>query len=139
MKLMILFPWKQQAMPRPHLQPDPLADAAVVTSASLRAAARLGLSNRVLARVLGVSEATVSRMGAGTYLLKSGDKAFELALLFLRLFRSLDALAGGDEEVSRAWLRNDNVALGGVPAAMIESLSGIINVVGYLDARRARV
>ena len=126
-------------MPRAHPQPDPDADAAVVTKAVLRAAARLGLANRSLARILGVSEATVSRMGAGTYLLKTGDKAFELALLFLRLFRSLDALAGGDEQVSRAWLRHDNLALGGAPVALIESLAGMINVVGYLDARRARV
>lgn len=124
---------------RPQPQTDPDADAAVVTKAAVRAAARLGLANRTLARILGVSEATVSRMGAGTYLLKSGDKAYELALLFLRLFRSLDALSGGDEQVSRAWLRSDNLALGGAPVALIESLSGIINVVGYLDARRARV
>ena len=54
-------------------------------------------------------------------------------------FRSLDALSGGDEQTSRAWLRNENVALGGVPVALIESLSGMIHVVGYLDARRARV
>jgi hypothetical protein len=121
--------------PRPR--PDPLGDAAVVTKAAVRAAARLGLSNRALARVLGVSEATVSRMGTGTYLLKRGDKAFEVALLFLRMFRALDALAGGDEQVSRAWLRNDNLALGGVPAARIESLAGLIDVVGYLDTDRA--
>ena len=120
-------------------QAEPVADGAVVTKAAMRAAARLGLPNRSVARVLGVSEATVSRMGTGTYLLKTDDKAFELALMFLRLFRSLDALSGGDEQTSRAWLRNENVALGGVPVALIESLSGMIHVVGYLDARRARV
>jgi hypothetical protein len=120
-------------------QPEPVADGAVVTKAAMRAAARLGLPNRSVARVLGVSEATVSRMGAGAYLLKTDDKAFELALMFLRLFRSLDALSGGDEQTSRAWLRNENVALGGVPAALIESLSGMVHVVAYLDARRARV
>jgi hypothetical protein len=124
-------------MARSRTQPDPLADSAVVTKAAVRAAGRLGLSHRTLARVLGLSEATVSRMGAGAYLLKRGDKAFELALLFLRMFRALDALAGGDEQVSRAWLRNENLALGGVPAARIESLAGLIDVVGYLDADRA--
>jgi hypothetical protein len=125
------------AVPRSRPQPDPLADAAVVTKAVVRAAARLALPNRALARVLGVSEATVSRMGAGAYLLKRGDKPFELALLFLRMFRALDALAGGDEQVSRAWLRNENLALGGVPAARIESVAGLNDVVGYLDADRA--
>ena len=118
---------------------DPVADGAVVTKAVMRAAARLGLANRVVARILGVSEATVSRMGTGAYLLKPDDKAFELGLMFLRLFRSLDALSGGDEQTSRAWLRNENVALGGAPLALIESLAGMVHVLGYLDARRARV
>jgi hypothetical protein len=126
-------------MPLPRSQPEAVADGAVVSKAVMRAAGRLGLSNRSLARTLGVSEATVSRMGAGTYLLKTDDKAFELAVMFLRLFRSLDSLSGGDEQTSRAWLRNDNLALGGVPVTLIESLSGMINVLGYLDARRARV
>ena len=125
-------------MARSRTQPDPVADAAVVTKATLRAAARLGLANRTLARVLGVSEATISRMSTGAYLLKRGDKAFEVALLFLRMFRALDAIAGGDEQVSRAWLRHENLALGGVPAARIESLAGLIDVVGYLDADRGR-
>ena len=125
-------------MARTHPKAAADADAAIVTKAALRAAARLGLANRSLARVLGVSEATVSRMGAGTYQLKPGDKAYELALLFLRLFRALDTLSGGDERVARAWLRNDNAALGGVPLGQIESLAGMINVVGYLDAHRAR-
>jgi DNA-binding XRE family transcriptional regulator len=126
-------------MPLTRSQPEPVADGAGVTKPPLRAAAHLGLSNRSVARILGVSEATVSRIGAGTYLLKTDDKAYELALMLLRLFRSLDALSGGDEQTSRAWLRNDNLALGGVPVALIESLSGMINIVGYLDARRARV
>ena len=125
------------AMARHRPRHDPAADAALVTKAAVRAAGRLGLSNRALARVLGVSEATVSRMGAGAYALKAGDKPFEVALLFLRMFRSLDTLAGGDEQVSRAWLRNENLALGGPPAARIETLTGLIDVVGYLDADRA--
>ena len=126
-------------MARPRVQPNPIADGAVVTKAAMRAAERLEISNRALARVLGLSEATVSRMGSGTYTLKPGDKSFELALMFLRLFRSLDALSGGDERTARAWLRNENLALGGVPLALVESLAGMVTVVGYLDAHRARV
>jgi hypothetical protein len=117
-------------------QPD---EGAVVTKAALRAAARLGLPNRVLASVLGVSEATISRMGSGAYLLKPGDKAFELAVLFLRLFRALDAIVAGDAAAGRAWLQNENTTLGAVPVTLIASVSGLVNVVGYLDARRALV
>jgi hypothetical protein len=114
-------------------------EAAVVTKAVLRAAARLGISNRALAQTIGLSEASVSRMGKGTFTLGRGDKAFELGLLFVRLFRSLDAIVGGDEAVARAWLRSDNAALGGVPLALIQSVSGLVSVLGYLDARRALV
>jgi hypothetical protein len=117
--------------------PAAAAAPAVVTKAVKRAAERLELSNRVLAGVLGLSEATVSRLGAGTYQLDAGSKPFELAVLFLRLFRSLDGIAGGDTAVARAWLRNDNTALGATPITMIESVSGLVNVVAYLDARRA--
>lgn len=113
------------------------AAAAVVTKGVMRAAARLELSNRRVAAALGVSEATVSRMGAGGYQLDPGSKPYELAVLLLRLFRSLDAMAGGDVAVARAWLRNSNTALGAPPIALIESVTGLVNVVGYLDARRA--
>jgi len=124
------------AMPHADFRRAPAPDA-VVTRATLRAAERLGLSNRVVARVIGVSEATVSRMGSGTYLLRPTDKSFDLALLFVRLFRSLDAITGGDEGVAREWLRNENAALGGIPVALIETVAGLMSVVGYRDARRA--
>ena len=114
-------------------------DAAIVTAAVLRAATRLGVANKVLARVLGVSEATVSRMRSGQYALSADGKPFEVALLFLRLFRALDAIVGGDEAAARAWLRHDNAALGGTPEEMMQKLSGLVDVVGYLDARRALV
>ena len=123
--------------PRAPRQPAAGAEPAVVTKAVKRAAERLELSNRILAGVLGLSEATVSRMGAGAYQLDAGSKPFELAVLFLRLFRSLDGIAGGDTTVARAWLRNENTALGAPPITMIESVAGLVNVVAYLDARRA--
>ncbi len=126
-------------MPDPSALLRPADEAAVVTKAVLRAAGRLGLPNRVLAGILGLSEATISRMGSGTYLLAPGDKPFELAVLFLRLFRALDAIVGGDAPAARAWLRNENTVLGAAPVNVIASVSGLVNVVGYLDARRALV
>src|SRR6266849_5172455 len=113
------------------------AERVVATKAVLRAAARLGLSNKVLGKVIGVSEATVSRMGSGTYTLSPGDKPFELAVLFIRLFRSLDAMVGGDEAAASAWLKSENLALGGAPLRVIQSVSGLVHVLAYLDARRA--
>lgn len=46
------------------VHPDPRANGALVTKAVLRAAARLDLSNKELARILGLSESTLSRMNA---------------------------------------------------------------------------
>lgn len=126
-------------MPDASVLPRPADEAAVVTKAVLRAAGRLGLPNRVIARVLGLSEATISRMGSGTYRLTPGDKPFELAILFLRLFRALDAIVGGDAPAARAWLQNENTVLGAAPVDVIATVSGLVNVVGYLDARRALV
>ena len=123
----------------PLVQPRPPAPAAeaVATKAVRRAASRLGISNRQLARILGLSEATVSRMSSGAYTLSPGDKSFELAILFIRLFRAIDALTGGDEAVASAWLRHENLALGAAPLTLLQSVSGLVHVLGYVDARRA--
>ena len=45
-------------------------------------------------------------MKKGDYALQAGSKPFELGVLFVRLFRSLDAIVGGDEAVASAWLAN---------------------------------
>lgn len=124
------------AAKKPAARPE--ADK-VLTKAVLRAAEKLGVSARALASVLGVSETTVSRMKSGDYRLKEGRKEFELAVLFVRLFRSLDAIVGGDEAVARAWLANPNLALGDRPAEKIRSIAGLADVIAYLDARRAVV
>jgi hypothetical protein len=128
-------------MPLPHdparsaaTRPD---EASVVSKSVLRAAARLGMTNRVLALVLGLSEATTSRLGSGSYRLEPGQKAFELAVLFIRLYRSLDAIVGGDEAAARAWLHARNETFGASPVSQIQSISGLVTVVAYLDARRA--
>jgi len=112
-------------------------DGALVTKAVMRAAHRLGLSNRSVAHIIGVSRPTVSRMAHGTFTLRPGDKPFELAVLLIRLFRSLDAIAGGDETVAQAWLRSDNIALGERPLDRIRTITGLLDVIAYLDARRA--
>ncbi len=109
----------------------------VLTRAALRASERLGMSGRELGQAIGVSEPTVSRMRNGRYVLEEGTKPFELAALIVRLFRSLDAISGGDEHVARAWLRTDNTALEARPVDLISSITGLFDVVRYLDARRA--
>jgi hypothetical protein len=112
--------------------------AAVLTKALLVAARLLGLRNRDLAHVIGASEASISRLASGR-LIEPVSKEGELALLMLRLFRSLDALVGGDESKARAWLHAENHHLGGVPAERIRRVEGLVDVVQYLDSMRGRL
>jgi hypothetical protein len=110
----------------------------VLAKAVLSAASRLGLRNRHLAAVIGSSEASVSRLQHGRGL-EPDTKEGELALLFLRLFRSLDALVGGDDHKARAWLHADNTHVRGIPAERIRTVEGLVDVVQYLDAMRGRL
>jgi hypothetical protein len=122
------------------MRPQPVPDESrVVTKATLRAADRLGIKNNVLARIIGLSEPTISRMSKGAYLLPADSKAFELAVLFVRFYRSLDGIIGGDDSVAADWLRNENTVLDGTPLEVIQSVSGLANAIEYLDSRRAIV
>ncbi|HEY7230585.1 MAG TPA: MbcA/ParS/Xre antitoxin family protein [Pseudolabrys sp.] len=121
---------KQRAQSRPD-------ESKVVTKATLRAAERLRITNAALAKIIGLSEPTISRMSKGAYLLPPESKSFELAVLFVRFYRSLDGIIGGDDSVAADWLKNRNTALDGVPLELIQSISGLTNVTEYLDSRRA--
>jgi len=120
-------------------EPAPAQQAAVITKATMRAADRLAIKSNVLCKILGLSEATMSRMRKGDYLLAPGDKAFELAVLFVRFYRSLDAIVGGNDAVAAQWIKNPNSGLDGVPLLLIQTVAGLTNVIDYLDARRAVV
>lgn len=120
---------------RPSRRPEP---AMVLAKAVLSAAGRLGLRNRQLAAVIGSSEASVSRLQTGRGL-DPQTKEGELALLFLRLYRSLDALVGGDEQQAQSWLTAENDHLGGIPVERMRTVEGLVDVVQYLDAMRGRL
>lgn len=111
----------------------------VLSKAFLRACHRLGLPQKNQARLLGLSAASMSRLSRGTRSIDVESKEGELALLFVRLFRSLDALTGGDEAKSRGWLHARNDHLGGVPAELVCEVRGLVHVVEYLDAMRGRL
>lgn len=106
--------------------------------AVMRAARSLGLRNAHVARIVGTSEASVSRLSKGRAL-DPTSKEGELALLFLRLFRSLDAVVGGNEAQAQAWLHARNHHVAGVPAERIQTVEGLTDVVRYLDAMRGRI
>jgi transcriptional regulator with XRE-family HTH domain len=124
------------ALQQTELAPDP---SSTLTKAVVRAAALLGLTQAALADVLGMSGATASRLVGGSYALQPTRKReWEFALLFVRLYRSLDAIVGNDRD-AQTWLRNDNLALGARPLELIRSAEGLVRVLHYLDASRSRV
>lgn len=113
--------------------------AEILSKAVVRAADLLGLNQVSLAEILGVSEATASRLRSGAYKIQPARKReWEFAQLFVRLFRSLDAILGHGEE-AHTWLRGRNLALDARPIELIRSAEGLIRVLHYLDAARGRI
>ncbi len=119
----------------PSSNPEP---APVLARATLAAARRLELRNRHVAEIIGTSEAFVSRLKAGRGIDPQRSEG-QLALLFLRLYRSLDALVGGDDQKASAWLHAHNDHVSGIPADRIRTVEGLVDVVQYLDAMRGRL
>jgi hypothetical protein len=114
-------------------------DGALLAKAFLRAGNILRLTQKELSGVLGVSEPTLSRLVHKGHSISPQDKDGEIALLFLRIFRSLDALFGGHEVDMQKWFDSPNHYLKGIPRNLIKSLQGLFDVASYLDAMRGQV
>ena len=114
--------------------PDP---ELVLTKATINAAAMLDLTSAELAKTIGVSDATVSRYKNAQASIAPASKPGELALLLIRVFRSLDPLVGSDGELRKAWMHSPNQALNGVPAKLILKPEGLASTLAYLDGMRA--
>jgi len=115
-----------------------LEPAAVLSQAVIRAAERLAVPRAVLAKVLGLSAPMTARLCNGHYQLDEQRKEWEFALLFVRVFRSLDSIVG-NEATARNWLQSENSTLNGRPIELIRSTEGLVRVVQYLDASRSLV
>ena len=112
-------------------------DGALIAKAVVRAGRALGLRQAEIADVIGASASQVSKMKDAAAVVSG--KPFELSLYLIRVFRSLDAITGGDVKTTQAWMRNANTDLNGVPAEMIKSAAGLVAVMSYLDAARAPI
>ena len=112
--------------------------SAVLSKAVGRAAERLSISRTMLASILGVSPANITRLYSGEYLLDQNRKEWDFALLFVRAFRSLDSIVG-NEETAKKWLNSQNYGLNGRPIDLISQTEGLVRVVQYLDTSRGIV
>ena len=111
----------------------------VISEAVARVATCWRLTNDQLGAILGLSSATASRLRSGGFQLERSSKAFELAQYLVRLFRSLDALMGSDDDASISWLKATNLDLAGRPIDLIRTVKGLNEVADYVDDFRAQV
>ena len=117
----------------------PKADESVVSKAVVRASKCLQMTNTELAKVIGVSTPQLSKISNQKTTLSCEKKEFELAVYFVRLYRSLDAITGGDDNSASKWLRAKNKAFNDTPINRIKTIGGLLDVIAYLDSRRAVV
>jgi uncharacterized protein (DUF2384 family) len=113
-------------------EPSTKSDAQLVAEACSRAAHALGLTRDELSAVVGKHRTSIERTG-----LDPKTKEGELALLFVRVYRSLHALMGGDQALMRHWMEQPNRHFGEQPPRqLLARVEGLTRVVSYLDALR---
>lgn len=109
--------------------------ARILTKALLRMVTLLQLNRQDVSAIIGLNEVSLN-------CLFSGQKNFidplsnegQLAILLIRLFRSLDTLFGGNAEQCRLWLRSNNKHLDTAPIELIKTIEGLVRCIQYLDA-----
>lgn len=111
----------------------------VLTKAFIRMTQRLALSRREISIIIGLSEPSLSRIfNQDKFFIDPVTKEGQLAILLLRLYRSLDTLFGGNGEQYQTWLRSNNQHLQAIPIELIQSIEGLVLVVQYLDTMRGK-
>lgn len=118
---------------------DPEMAKRVLTKALLCLAEKIQLSRRELCAILGISEASASRLYDGARFINPDSKEGELATLLLRIYRSLDTLFGGNEAQCCAWFRHHNHHIEAIPADLVRNIQGMVKVASYLDAMRGKL
>lgn len=122
-----------------HSKPSILEQQNVLHKALLRLAEKLKINQKQLSQIIGLSEPSASRLYHGQKSLNPDSKEGELALLLIRLYRSLDAILGGDEDNCRAWFHHYNRHLNGIPVELVTQVQGLVAVVNYLDVMRGKL
>ncbi len=112
--------------------------ARILSSAVAEVARHLGISSVELGGILGASQSSASRLMNGIYSLHEHQKEWELAALFVRLYRGLYSIVGSNDQLAMDWLKSRNSAFGNqVPLAVIQQASGLVHACDYVDAHRA--
>lgn len=122
----------------PKTKARPQNRAQVLSGAVAEAARRLKITSTDLGVILGISQSSASRLMNGIYSLREPQKEWELAALFVRLYRGLHSIVGSNDQFARDWLKSDNAAFGNqMPLAVIRQAAGLVHACDYIDAHRA--
>ena len=106
----------------------------IVMKAYINAYKTMGISDGHAAKLIGVGRSTLLRKSG----FEKDSKQNELQILFIRLYRSLFALFGGDLTSMKHWFEHKNKHIRGVPRELCFSVTGLVNVNAYLDALRGK-
>jgi hypothetical protein len=115
------------------IAPDP-DKAGLLAEAFANVGRYLSMSQVDLGKIIGKDRTAISRGRV-----EPGSKAGELALLFIRCYRALYVLTGGDPRQMAHWMHTENRHTGGVPAEQVKTVQGLITVLEYLDAIRGKL
>lgn len=111
----------------------------VLTKAICNLSNFYSLSGKDLSKIIGISEASASRISQGKKLISPHTKEGEMALLLLRIYRSLNAMVGNNHEKAKLWLHSQNKYFRNKPIEEIKTIPGLISVLNYLDAMRGKL
>ncbi|WP_045096379.1 antitoxin Xre/MbcA/ParS toxin-binding domain-containing protein [Legionella fallonii] len=111
----------------------------VLSKALCNLAKFYSLTGKDLGKIIGISEPSASRLTQGKKLISPHTKEGEIALLLLRIYRSLNAMVGNNHEKAKLWLNNQNKYFKNKPIEEMKTISGLIRVLNYLDAMRGKL
>ncbi len=112
------------------IQPNPKH---VLGKAVLNAGQEMGLTQTEISAIVGRDRTSIATRG-----IDPQSKSGELALLVVRIYRSLFALLGGESKNIKHWIHTENHHIGGIPSSEITKTTGLVRVVEYLDAIRGK-
>jgi uncharacterized protein (DUF2384 family) len=126
---------RQRARARSGELQQPLGreDAVLVSKATLRAAAHLGLPDPVLATILGLSASGVEQARESQTPVIQDWLTLERAAPLLRLSRALDQGLGGDAEAVESWIRSHNTAFDERPIDILQTAGGPQRVLDHVQ------
>ena len=113
--------------------------ALVLTKALINMASFYELTGKELGDIIGISESGVTRLYQGKKILSPETKEGELAILLLRVYRSLNAMLGNDHTKAKIWLNSPNTYFNATPCDSIKTIPGLVKVVQYLDGSGCRL